>query len=107
MEFISDGKAVEYIKSFKKKAKTPLKEIYPGSTDESIDFLNKTIIFNPKKRLTIDEALAHPLLQKVRDPKKEIVASGAIALDFEKEGDLTENRLRELFAVEIAKYIKK
>jgi mitogen-activated protein kinase 1/3 len=69
--------------------------------------LNRTIVFNPRKRLKVDEALNHPLFSKVRDKKKEIIADGPIVLDFEKEGDLDADRLRELFVREIKFYHKK
>ena len=49
------------------------KEIYPGSSAEAIDFLNKALIFNPQKRMTIEEALNHPILAKIKNPKKEIL----------------------------------
>jgi len=69
--------------------------------------LNKTIVFNPKKRLKVEEALNHPLFSKVRDKKKEVIRdAGPIVLDFEKEGDLDAERLRALFATEIKFYHK-
>jgi mitogen-activated protein kinase 1/3 len=104
MDFVTDAKAIEYLKSFPAKKKVDLKEIYPGSIVESLDFLTKTILFNPRKRLTIDEALKHPLMSKVRDPTREISAGGPIVMEFEKEGDLPAERLRELFMDEIYIY---
>ena len=83
-DFVTDDKAVEYIKSFNPRKKVPLiifeynfkkvnfKEIYPASTLESIDFLNKTICFNPNHRMSINEALEHPLFSKIRNKKAEI-----------------------------------
>lgn len=47
--------------------------------------------------MSIDESLAHPLFNKVRDKKKEYVCKEPIILDFEKEGDMEVPRLRELF----------
>lgn len=64
---------MEYLKSFGTKKPANLAEIYPGSSKEAIDFLLKTLVFNPKKRISIDEALEHPILKKIRDKKKEIV----------------------------------
>ena len=76
--------------------KVDFKEIYPGSTPESIDYLNKTICFNPKKRLTINESLEHPLFSKVRNKKLEITCKQPIVLEFEKSlsEELTEEKLR-------------
>ena len=57
--------------------------------------------------MTIEEALNHPFLANVRDESKEIVADGPIILDFEKEGELGKERLRELFIKEISYYNNK
>lgn len=76
------------MKSFPKKKRVNFNEIFPGSTADALDFLDRCLQFNPKLRITVNEAIEHPLVQKVRDKKKETVAKGAIILDFEKEGDL-------------------
>ncbi len=43
-------------------------------------------------------------MSKVRDPSREISAGGPIVMEFEKEGDLPAERLRELFMDEIYIY---
>ncbi|KAM3141919.1 hypothetical protein pb186bvf_006005 [Paramecium bursaria] len=106
MDFVTDKKAIEYLKSFPKKQKVNFTEIFPGAPPEALDFLDKSLVFNPKARLTIEQAINHPMLQKVRDKKKETVAAGPIILDFEAEGDLSIPRLRELFLKEISRYRK-
>ena len=60
--------------------------------------------FSPSKRIKIDDALAHPVFAKIRDLKKETIASNVIDLPFEKEGELMIPRLRELFLKEISMY---
>jgi len=107
-EFVTDAKAIEYLKSFPTRKKVDLAELYPGSGKEALDLLEKMLAFNPKKRITIDEALTHPFLKKVRDIKRENVADGAIKMDFEKEGsELTVERLRQLFVEEMKYYSSK
>jgi mitogen-activated protein kinase 1/3 len=54
MDFVTDKKAIEYLKSFPKKKKQDLSEIFPGATKEALDFLEKTLKFNPRKRITLD-----------------------------------------------------
>ncbi len=107
LEFVTDEKAIDYLKSFSHKARVDFKDLFPAATAECVDFLNKTIVFNPKHRMTVDEALNHPLFNKIRDKKKEKVADGSIVLSFEKEGDMEVPRLRELFKEEIKTYHKK
>jgi len=106
-EFVTDSKAIEYLKSFPFKKPSDLTEIYPAATSEAIDLLKKMLQFNPRKRISIDEALNHPFVSKVRDKSKETVAPGPCILEFEKEGEMTAERLRELFLEEIKNYRKK
>ncbi len=105
-EFVTDVKALEYLKSFPSKKAVDLSEIYPAATTEAIDLLNKMLKFNPRQRVTIDEAINHAFFSKVRDKSKELAASGPVKLDFEKEGEMTADRLRELFLEEIKSYKK-
>ncbi len=107
MEFVTDDKAIEYLKSFPYKKVQNFKDLFPSATPEILDFLTHTIVFNPKKRMTVEQALNHSLFTKVRDKSKERVAENPIVLDFEKEGDIDVPRLRELFIREIQYYHKR
>jgi serine/threonine protein kinase len=44
---------------------------YPSATLEALDFLQKILVFNPFFRLTIDDALSHPLFDNVRNKESE------------------------------------
>jgi mitogen-activated protein kinase 1/3 len=107
LEFVTDAKAIEYLKSFSSKKAVDLNEVYPAATNEAIDLLKKCLQFNPKRRITIDEALNHTFLSKVRNKTIETSAGGPCILDFEKEGEMTAERLRELFLEEMSHYKKK
>lgn len=39
MTFVTDDKAIEYLKSFSAKKPVDFKELYPSATPECIDFL--------------------------------------------------------------------
>lgn len=105
--FVTDAKAIEYLRSFPFKKPVEFGELYPAATPEVIDLLKKMLQLNPRKRITIDDSLNHPFLSKIRDKSRELVAPGPIILDFEKEGEMTAERLRELFIDEIKSYKKK
>jgi len=105
--FVTDAKAIEYLRSFPFKKCVEFAELFPAATPEIIDLVKKMLQFNPRKRITIDECLNHPFLGKIRDKARELVAPGPIILDFEKEGEMTAERLRELFIEEIKFYKKK
>jgi len=106
-EFVTDAKAIDYLRSFPFKKPVDLQELYPAATADALDLLRKMLQFNPKKRITIEESINHPFLSKIRDKTREVAAPGPIILEFEKEGELTAERLRELFIDEIKQYKKK
>lgn len=70
--------------------------MYPGATEDAIDFLQKTLVFNPYFRITLDDCFAHPFFTKVRKADKENKEGDPIVLEFEKM-DLDKKTLRELF----------
>ena len=57
VSFIEEKKAADYIKSLPKYEKKKADEIFDYCLPEWEDFLNHTLVFDPRKRLTIDEAL--------------------------------------------------
>ena len=50
---MTDGKAMEYLEQFKYTPRTSLKDKYPGASAESIDFLERVLIFNPFFRIDL------------------------------------------------------
>ena len=55
MKFITNEKALEYIKSLKKQPKIPFNKIYKDANPLALDLLDKMLIFNPHERITVDE----------------------------------------------------
>ena len=78
---------------------------YHGATPEAIDFLNKILVFNPYFRMSLEDALNHPLFDNVRRPQAEKFVGKPIELEFEKL-TLDKKTLRELFLKEIYSYQK-
>ena len=96
ISYVTDAKAIGYLKSF-----TPIERInmaakYPGANQDGIDLLNRMLQFNPYFRISVDEALNHPFFTRVRKPHKERESNEQITLDFEAES-LDRSRLRQLF----------
>lgn len=101
--FVTDAKALEYLASFPNSPRVDLKRMYPGATEDAIDFLSKTLQFNPYFRLNLDECFTHPFFNKVRKADKENKPGEPIVLEFEKL-DLDRDMLRKLFLKEISYY---
>ena len=66
--FVTDQKALEYLDSFPKNMRVELKHKYPGAPADSIDFLNKILVFNPYFRMSLQDALNHKMFDQVRRP---------------------------------------
>jgi len=79
------------------------KKKYPSASDLAIDLLDKLLVFNPYKRLTVDQCLEHPYFEDMHDKSKEATPDALETMDFEfeAEDDLTEERLRALFLEEV------
>ena len=109
MGFVTDPNAVLYLKSLiqKKKKKINFKTKFPGSSDESLDLLQKMLVFDPNKRITVNECLEHPFFKSIRDPNKEEEASFNLEFEFEKDNNLTIEKLRTLFITVIKSYKQK
>ena len=101
---MTDTKALEYLEQFKFTPRTNLKDKYPGSPSEAIDFLEKVLVFNPYFRINLKQCLDHPIFAGVRAPDKESIIGKPVELKFEKE-DLKRPRLRQLILAECAKFL--
>lgn len=43
----------------------------------ALDLLDRMLTFNPNKRITVEEALAHPYLEQYYDPSDEVSLSNS------------------------------
>ena len=109
MNFITDPNGILYLKSLKVRPKKNLKTKFPGSSDDSLDLLDKMLKFNPNKRITVNQALNHQFFADIKDPKKEVEADFNLEFEFEKDDNLTMEKLRTLFiqVINSYKHIKK
>lgn len=100
MKFITNEKALEYIKSLKKLPKIPFNKIYKDANPLALDLLDKMLMFNPHERITVDEALAHPYFKSLHNVKSENECKVAFDFEFEKI-HMTKEVLQEFMWKEI------
>lgn len=93
---MTDTKAIEYLKGFSNIPALDLSMKYPGAGQDAIDFLQKTILFNPFFRLTLQQAIDHPLFEQVKESAKVNTEGKPIDVDFENM-ELNTDTLKELF----------
>ena len=108
---IKSKRAREYIRSLPFCKKIPFAELFKNVNNAPInplalDLLEKLLIFNPAKRITMEDALKHPYLQLYHDPNDEPVSEKIPEdfFDFDKRKDeLTIEELKRMLYDEIMK----
>ncbi|KHN32349.1 Mitogen-activated protein kinase like MMK1 [Glycine soja] len=70
-------------------------EKFPHVHPEAIDLVEKMLTFDPRKRITVEDALAHPYLTSLHDISDEPVCMTPFNFDFEQHA-LTEEQMKEL-----------
>lgn len=103
LDFITNPKAKRFILRQPKKPKVPLSSIYPRATPQCLDLLEKMLVFDPRKRITIAEALEHPYLSLVRDKSVERTCPSPFDFDFENF-ELTKPKLQELIFEDVCAF---
>jgi serine/threonine protein kinase len=100
LAFITNEKALDYIQSLERKSKIPFKQVYPSANPAACDLLEKMLQFNPNKRISVDEALAHPYLAGLHNPKKEFDCKTMFDFEFERI-NMTKEILQDFMLEEI------
>jgi mitogen-activated protein kinase 1/3 len=78
-------KSKKYVKSLPKRKGKNFETIFPKASPLAIDLLRKLLIFDPIKRITIDQALQHPYLAALHCPEDEPTTNPVSIVDFEFE----------------------
>ena len=72
---------------------------------DAIDLLKKMLVFDPDKRISIEDALKHPYMSKYHDPSDEPTGEPVSAFDFDYElFSLKTQEYKELLFEEIKLY---
>ncbi|SNX83521.1 probable MAP kinase [Melanopsichium pennsylvanicum] len=98
---INSRRSRDYIRSMPFRKRRDFRQLFPKASPEAIDFLQKTLTFDPRNRLTVEECLQHPYLSAYHDPDDE---PGAPRLDpdffyfdMQKESITKEDLRKELW----------
>lgn len=106
LAFIQSDKARSYIKTLPFQPKVPFTKLYPHANPLAVDLLEKMLVFDPKKRITVEQALRHPYLGSLHDESVEPVAQKTFDFEFDFEDDqhLKEEELRDRVFEEMLQY---
>lgn len=102
IEFIDNVKARKYIKSLPFTRGIHLSHLYPHADPLAIDLLQKMLVFDPTKRITVVEALQHPYMSGLYDPK--FIPPVQVPLTLDIDETLGEQKIRELMLNEMLYY---
>lgn len=94
LNFINSEKARRYIRSLPHHDRVDLQKLFTNSGPLAIDLIDKMLVFDPSKRITVEQALEHPYLASLHDLSDEPCASEPF--EFEHEYDhMAEDMIRE------------
>uniref|UniRef100_A0A8C6KI62 Mitogen-activated protein kinase n=1 Tax=Nothobranchius furzeri TaxID=105023 RepID=A0A8C6KI62_NOTFU len=100
---IINVKARNYLQSLPDRDKVPLEKLFQKSDPKALELLGFMLTFNPNKRITVDEALAHLYLEQYYDPTDEPVAEEPFTFSMELD-DLPKEKLKEMIFEETARF---
>uniref|UniRef100_A0A8C4IMB3 Mitogen-activated protein kinase n=1 Tax=Dicentrarchus labrax TaxID=13489 RepID=A0A8C4IMB3_DICLA len=100
---IINMKARNYLQSLPDKPKVPWEKLFVKVDSKALDLLGRMLTFNPIKRISVEEALAHPYLEQYYDPTDEPVAEEPFTFSMELD-DLPKEKLKELIYDETARF---
>jgi len=104
LDFITAPKARAYIEGLPKSPKPDLRRtLGKGFSRDAADLVEKMLAFDPRERISVDEALKHPWLANLHDPTTERTFGKPFAFDFKEDG-LNEAEVRDLVWKEMMQY---
>lgn len=104
IESIKHENARQYVRQhLLNKPRKQLSVIFQGADPLLCDLLDKMLVFNPNKRITVEMALEHPYLASLHDPQDEPIGAKAFDMSFD-EGEFGKDALRLLLWEEVLLY---
>ncbi|KAK9202881.1 hypothetical protein WN943_013134 [Citrus x changshan-huyou] len=101
--FLRSDNARRYVRQLPRCRKQQFATRFPNKSSGAVDLLEKMLVFDPNKRITVEEALRHPYLQSLHDLNDEPVCPRPFHFDFE-HSSCTEDHIRELIWRESVKF---
>eukprot|EP01069_Polyplicarium_translucidae_P010075 Polyplicarium_translucidae@DN3359_c0_g1_i5.p2 len=96
--------AKRYIRMFHTREGIDFGERFRAASPDALDVLQRMLVFNPAKRISVDEALAHDLFADIRNPSIETTATDKVTLPFDDWQGMAEPQLRYAFLREVQRY---
>ncbi|XP_045793979.1 mitogen-activated protein kinase homolog MMK2-like [Trifolium pratense] len=101
--FLRSDNARRYLKQLPQYPRQQFAARFPNMSSGAVDLLEKMLVFDPTRRITVDEALRHQYLAPLHDINEEPVCSIPFNFDFEKPS-FTEQDIKDLIWRETVKF---
>lgn len=94
---IRTDRARNYVRELEHRNPRDFTTMAPQADKEAVQLLNKLLLFSPNKRITVEQALAHPYLEQYYDPEDEPVAEEPFTFEVELDNLQTDELKRLIF----------
>ena len=95
LEFVTKKEARNFVLNLQKKKPKPFNVLYPKANPLALDLLSKMLIFNPNKRITIEECIKHEYFKGLHDPGEEPLSDKVFDWSFD-DLKLTKENLQKM-----------
>ena len=95
--FITSSKARRFMEGMRKKEKVPWREVFPKyENSAAFQMLEDVLKFDPRARMSVEQALSHPYLESLHHPDDEPTCDEPFEFHFDDNKELKKKRLQEL-----------
>ncbi|GAB2285134.1 Mitogen-activated protein kinase 1 [Dionaea muscipula] len=95
LAFLKNEDARRFIQQLPTNPRQPLAAVFPHISPLAIDLVERMLTFDPTRRITVEEALAHPYLTRLHDIADEPVCPVPFSFEFEQQA-LGEEEMKEM-----------
>ena len=85
LAFVTNSMAKKAIKELPNRPKQPFQEIFRDSNPSAVDLLERMLVFDPRERCTVKEALKHPYFKALHDANEEPESKEKFQISLEKK----------------------
>ncbi|KAG6600584.1 Mitogen-activated protein kinase-like NTF3, partial [Cucurbita argyrosperma subsp. sororia] len=102
IEFIDNLKSIQFVKAMPYSKGVQFSDQYPQAETLALDLLQKMLVFDPRKRITVNEALQHPYMSELYDTRFNPTDEVPLSLNIDES--LDEHEIREMILTEMLHY---